>query len=123
MTLAAGHAGDPVRCKLRRVTLSMSLKFEAISYEWKQASGRSSITCNGTSFVVTQNLASALRALRLPSSSRILWVDAVCIDQDNSEEKSKQIPLMREIYASANSVLTWLGPEFPGVEVAFQIFP
>ncbi|KAF9772424.1 hypothetical protein IL306_009871 [Fusarium sp. DS 682] len=123
MSLAAGHAGDPIRCQLRRVTLSMSLKFEALSYEWKQASGRSSITCSGTSFAITQNLASALRALRLPSSSRILWVDAVCINQDSPEEKSKQIPLMREIYASANSVLTWLGPDFPGVEVAFQIFP
>ncbi|CAH0046052.1 unnamed protein product [Clonostachys solani] len=48
MTLDAGQAGDPVICRLRHVRLSMSLKFEALSYEWKQAEGSTSITCNGT---------------------------------------------------------------------------
>ncbi|KAH7471361.1 hypothetical protein FOMA001_g13292 [Fusarium oxysporum f. sp. matthiolae] len=123
MTLYAGQAGDPIRCRLRRVTLGMSLKFEALSYEWKEAEGRTSITCNGISLPVTRNLASALGALRFPSNARVLWVDAVCINQDNQEEKSKQIPLMREIYASAKAVLTWLGPDFPGAKEAFQIFP
>ncbi|RKL06842.1 hypothetical protein BFJ70_g16978 [Fusarium oxysporum] len=123
MTLYAGQAGDPITCRLRRVKLGMSLKFEALSYEWKEAEGRTSITCNGISLPVTRNLASALGALRFPSKARVLWVDAVCINQDNQEEKSKQIPLMREIYASAKAVLTWLGPDFPGAKEAFQIFP
>jgi hypothetical protein len=105
------------------VITSMSLHFDALSYEWKQSEGSIGITCNGVSLPVTRNLASALRALRLPSNPRVLWVDAVCIDQNNPEEKPKQIPLMREIYTSAKSVLTWLGPDFPGVQEAFQIFP
>ncbi|KAF5637131.1 het-domain protein [Fusarium sp. NRRL 52700] len=122
MTLYAGQAGDPIRCHLRRVKLGMSLKFEALSYKWKEAEGRTSITCNGISLSVTRNLASALGALRFPFGVRVLWVDAVCINQDDQEEKSKQIPLMREIYTSAKAVLTWLGPDFPGAKEAFQIF-
>ncbi|KAH7267942.1 heterokaryon incompatibility protein-domain-containing protein [Fusarium solani] len=123
MTLNAGQAGDSISCSLRRVNLSKSLKFEALSYEWKQAHGLTSITCNGTPRPVTHNLALALRALRLSSSPRVLWVDAVCINQEDPEEKAKQIPLMREIYASATSVLTWLGPDFPGAKEAFDILP
>jgi hypothetical protein len=123
MILHAGQARDPIRCHLRRVKLKMSLEFEALSYEWKEAEGRTSITCNGISLPVTRNLASALGALRLPSNARVLWVDAVCINQGDQEEKSKQIPLMRQIYASAKAVLTWLGPDFPGAKEAFEVFP
>lgn len=80
------------------------------------------MTCDSTHLKVTLNLATALQVLRLHNSPRVLWVDAVCINQAEKEEKSKQIPQMREIYASATSVLTWLGPSFPGVEKAFKIF-
>ncbi|EEU34771.1 uncharacterized protein NECHADRAFT_82369 [Fusarium vanettenii 77-13-4] len=123
VTLKAGQFGDSISCCLRRVTLSKSLKFEALSYEWKQAHGSTSITCNGSPRPVTSNLALALRALRFSSRPRVLWVDAICINQEDPGEKAKQIPLMREIYASATSVLTWLGPDFPGAKEAFDILP
>jgi hypothetical protein len=60
---------------------------------------------------ITQNLALALRHLRQQLEPRVLWVDALCIDQFNNDEKSKQVALMGLIYSSANRVIVWLGPE------------
>jgi hypothetical protein len=60
---------------------------------------------------VSTNLESALRHLRLTDKFRILWIDAICIDQSNSGEKSRQVPMMSEIYGKAKSVCVWLGDE------------
>ena len=101
----------------------MSLKYDALSYEWKKDKGLTNVTCGSTSLSVTCNLATALRALRHPASPKVLWADAICINQGDKEEKSKQIPLMRDIYATAKSVLIWLGPSFCGVASAFEVLP
>ncbi|KAG9206106.1 hypothetical protein G6514_004827 [Epicoccum nigrum] len=53
----------------------------------------------------------ALMQLRDAAKSRILWVDAVCIDQENLPERGEQVKIMRKIYNSATHVLIWLGPE------------
>jgi hypothetical protein len=59
---------------------------------------------------VTPNLALALRYLRRTSSSRTLWIDALCIDQDDKgDEKTTQIQRMDLIYANASPVVVWLG--------------
>lgn len=101
----------------------MSLKYDALSYEWKKDKGFTNITCGSSSLRVTCNLATALRALRRLASSRVLWADAICINQEDEKEKSKQIPLMRDIYSTARSVLIWLSPSFRGVATAFEVLP
>lgn len=58
---------------------------------------------------ITANLHSALRRFRRPNAIRLLWADAVCLNQENAEEKSHQIPNIREIYTKASNVLVWLG--------------
>lgn len=60
---------------------------------------------------ITANLYSALRFLRLPDAPLVLWVDAVCIDQRNNNERSSQVALMGRIYSLAERVLVWLGEE------------
>ncbi|VUC32491.1 unnamed protein product [Clonostachys rosea] len=60
---------------------------------------------------VTPNLMLALRALQLENASRTLWIDALCINQDSSLEKSSQVPLMTDIYSKARKVVIWLGEE------------
>lgn len=60
-------------------------------------------------FQVGQNLHSALRNLRRPDGERVLWVDALCINQRDPLEKAKQIPLVSRIYEQATSVVIWLG--------------
>jgi len=123
MTLRSGNVSDPITCDLSTVDLDMSLKYDALSYEWKKDRGSTNIICGSTSLSVTRNLAVALRALRHPTSATILWADAICINQEDHMEKSKQIPLMREIYATAKSVIVWLGPSFRGVAAAFEVLP
>jgi len=64
------------------------------------------------STMVSPNLESALRRFRHESSPRTLWIDALCIDQNElSKEPQTQIPNMAQIYSQASQVYIWLGPE------------
>jgi hypothetical protein len=78
------------------------------------------ITCNGKSLGITKNLYIALQAIRQPDRETTLWADAICIDQDNVEERNEQIKLMATIYSSAKQVLVWLGHS-QDAEAAFSI--
>ncbi|RYN98107.1 hypothetical protein AA0120_g2721 [Alternaria tenuissima] len=60
-------------------------------------------------FQATTNLEKALRHLRDRTSERILWVDAICINQSDSEEKLSQIQFMQDVYSNAVEVRIWLG--------------
>jgi len=62
-------------------------------------------------FNVTTNLDSALRYIRLPDRERVIWVDAICINQRDLQEKGSQVEMMRQIYTTAVQVLVWLGEE------------
>lgn len=68
--------------------------------------------CSEQKFIeVTQNLATALIYLRHTSEARILWIDALCINQEDMEERSSQVARMADIYRLAHRVVVWLGPE------------
>jgi hypothetical protein len=69
-----------------------------------------SILINGRVVRVQQNFADFLRTSH-PTSKKWLWIDAICINQSDSAERSQQIFLMLEIYSQAPGVLVWLGPE------------
>jgi hypothetical protein len=58
---------------------------------------------------VTKNCEAALRRLRDKDGERILWIDAICIDQDNINERNHQVQLMKEVYSTAHQVIIWLG--------------
>jgi hypothetical protein len=64
---------------------------------------------NGRGFKITSSLEQALRHLQHPSEYVILWVDQICINQQDNEEKSKQVALMGDIYQAAEETLVWLG--------------
>jgi hypothetical protein len=91
--------------------LTSSLQYEALSYVWDQLPERKHIICNDTPFPVTGNLHAALRRLRRPNESRVLWIDQICIDQENIPERNQQVLIMRDIYRGAEKVLIWLGEE------------
>ena len=87
--------------------------YEALSYFWGVRTGNSPIVCNGAQLHVTPNCHSALRHLRLQKRPRVLWVDAVCINQGETNkaiaERNVQVSLMGEIYSRASRTVCWLG--------------
>ncbi|KAI1208239.1 heterokaryon incompatibility protein-domain-containing protein [Annulohypoxylon truncatum] len=111
---------DELRGQLRVVDLAdnPSPKFIALSYVWGPPSPEPrTIKCGQHSIPITDNCWEALSYLRVApdfdrnaDGSLTLWIDAICINQADEEEKLNQIPLMGSIYSQAVSVCVWLGP-------------
>lgn len=102
---------ERIECTLKNVRLSTNPHFEALSYTWGEGHLVRTIKINGRPTAVRLNLFHAMRRMRLVACSRTLWIDALCINQEDLEEKSVQIPLMGSIYSHASRVLVWLGDE------------
>jgi hypothetical protein len=103
----------PIQCQLFNYTLEDSGRrthpYDAISYVWGDQFNLESISIGRHKLLVGQNLYKALLSLRHHTFERILWVDAVCINQSDIPEKEEQIQFMAKIYAQANRVVVWLG--------------
>ncbi|KAK7909238.1 heterokaryon incompatibility protein-domain-containing protein [Apiospora marii] len=84
--------------------------YEAVSYTWGDANNTRKISLDGSGFSVTHNLWSLLHDLRYQSEDRVLWIDAICIDQGNHRERGHQVQQMDQIYRHAERVIIWLGP-------------
>lgn len=99
--------------------------YVALSYAWEGQKPTVSIDIRhpsgGLSLLVTKNLKIALKALRHTSENRHFWADAICMDQDNNEEKSQQLPLMSRIYNEAMKVCVWLGEQDKETAKAFGL--
>ena len=134
LILQPGEFSDPIRATLRNIHIPIGDKYdryrlpddedrrplypeyEALSYAWGSADNPKSIFIDGQGdnanvIRVTENLDVALRYLRYHRASRSLWVDAVCIDQNNVLERNAQVSLLGNVYARASCVVVWLGPE------------
>ncbi|KAK2736861.1 hypothetical protein FQN55_001356 [Onygenales sp. PD_40] len=118
-----GENGDPLALQLHHTTLNTAPPYEALSYEWARNTGLKAVTCGSQEFHLSFNLRAALRRLRHASRRRLVWVDAICIDQHNPRERSQQVSLMREIYRNARKALIWIGEEKQHTAAAFQIIP
>jgi Heterokaryon incompatibility protein (HET) len=106
---------------LRVVNLIDKPAFTALSYVWGiYRSPPHTINVNCSSVPITPNCWLALRRLRRNFAPLTIWVDSICINQDDKREKETQIPLMDDIYSSATSVYIWLGDESPEVEPALH---
>lgn len=109
LRLFPGSQSETIRGELLVVSLLDHPCYEALSYVWGDASDKRSVSLSGQPFSVTANLEKALKNLRYCKKERVLWIDALCIDQSDDEEKGQQIQMMRAIYHSANQVLAWTG--------------
>ncbi|TVY82858.1 Heterokaryon incompatibility protein 6 OR allele [Lachnellula suecica] len=98
-----------IKCELRGIPLSAEAEYEAISYVWGDQTVTETIEVSGRQVTITRGLHEMLLRLRLPTEKRTIWIDQVCIDQWNLEEKKQQVQLMREIYKHCSRCLVWLG--------------
>lgn len=94
-------------------TSAAAADFEAVSWCWGRDKWNHTVRVRGDAgdkcLQIPGNLDAALRRLRLVDNYRVLWVDAVCIDQRSSAEKSRQVPMMSGVYGAARRVCVWLG--------------
>ena len=100
------------------------LDYEAVSWTWGQSNDFTSIQIWQADAWVTHpvrpNLLKALVHLRYANKARTLWIDAVCIDQENEKEKDLQVAMMADIYSTATNVCIWLGTHEHESELALR---
>lgn len=105
-------AGKDITCHIETVNLDTRPFYEALSYEWGPPdSERLPITVQSTTILVRQNLWWAMQHLRQKYETRTLWIDAICINQENTHERNHQVGQMKRIYSEALRVVAWIGRE------------
>lgn len=119
LTLHGGSWTAAIECSLESVDLDDQPSFEALSYCWGPLDPPGEIRVNGHRLHVTPNLYAALQHLRRVEFPRRLWVDAVCINQ-NSTEQAAQVSIMRHIYSAAEVTIAWVGAADRDSERAFK---
>jgi hypothetical protein len=123
LRLEPGTFSSPVKISLIHARLGESPTYDALSYMWGEDQGGQGQVLDvedGRMFEVRQNLGNALRCLRLHDEVRVLWVDAVCINQADDSERAHQVAHMGMIYSQATTVRVWLGLPEPSTSEAFR---
>ncbi|CAH0058653.1 unnamed protein product [Clonostachys solani] len=144
--LAPGTGQDRLKCAIRVINLNEPPEYEALSYTWyRTPSDRPTIDTwssqddenhrntlrwdwsipmfvDDDKFIgISPGLRDALRALRHPTKSRVLWVDQLCIDQGSTKEREIQVRYMSHVYSRSQRVVLWVGEEEPTTDAAFGI--
>ena len=107
-----GLDDDPIQCQLFESKIPSSediSNYAALSYTWGSTSKPCGLIINHSKMAVTKNVYLALRDLRYRDKDRILWVDALSINQSDENERGQQVQQMGSIYSKAERVIIWLG--------------
>lgn len=126
LTILPGDSGDPIRCSINHASLNAAPIYNALSYVWGDSGQQGNVLLlEETEVPITANLSGALKQLRPPlgNESLCIWIDALCINQQDVAERSQQVSMMRDIYASAEKVIVWLGEASEGSDEAFDALP
>jgi hypothetical protein len=113
LSISPDTNSSPIRCTLRKTPLineGTAASYNALSYCWGDPNVRSEIFVNDVQTAVTTNLYDALWQLRALKIYEI-WVDAICINEENKTERSLQVRFMKRIYEKARGVIAWLGTD------------
>ncbi|KAK4120783.1 HET-domain-containing protein, partial [Parathielavia appendiculata] len=110
-----------LKARIRHVTLTSRPTHEALLYTWGSPVDRRPMSLDGFNVAVTANLSSALQHLRHEDHPRVLSVDALCINQDDKDERRELVLIMRDIYEAATKVLAWLGEASKDSDLAMDL--
>lgn len=122
ITLHPGPQTGPITCSISRISLSEASHrgYEALSYCWGNQADKLDIYITpdaetpadqGEVLSVTASLKPFLYRTRVRGQPRTLWIDSICINQSDTNEKDIQVERMRDIYLHAKLTMSWLGPE------------
>ena len=117
--LPRGASGQ-IRCSLIPFSLDELPPYEAMSYTWGKKDMVRDISIDGQTFFTTQNVFDLLSDRSPVIIPRLLWIDSICINQDDLDEKTHQVRLMKDIYRLATKVIIWLGHS-PNAHLAKQL--
>ncbi|KAI0014170.1 heterokaryon incompatibility protein-domain-containing protein [Xylariaceae sp. FL0662B] len=126
LELQPGEPDDPLIVRLFTTSLNERPEYEALSYTWGDTALTKQVWLLGhsdprsDSMAITDNCHSALKRLRLPDTSRALWIDSICINQNFVPERDHQLRLMSKIFANARRVVVYLGESSDGSDDAMK---
>ena len=110
LELGPASHGKSSAWTMRQVSLHDDPAYVALSYVWGDSKDTTPIECNGHEFLVTKNLKNVLDHLYASCRKIVIWVDALCINQNDLKERSQQVQMMRHIFEKAHFTFAWLGP-------------
>jgi len=112
----------PIHCSIRSASIDSPPPYQALSYCWGENNLSRSVHIDGAELGITESLDSALRHLRQEREPVVIWIDQICINQNDNSEKSEQVKMMARIYSKAKQVVIWLGPASPGSDDAMHLY-
>jgi Heterokaryon incompatibility protein (HET) len=110
LEISTGQRQDPINLSFIKVILDggSTSNFEAISYMWGDPQGQVNVQLSGCDFHVSTRLHELLLDIRDSEEPCFVWIDAICINQEDTIERNEQVQLMKKIYHSAQAVRVWL---------------
>lgn len=112
--LVPGTGDEPISIRLLIAELGYHPEYEAVSYVLGDPNQTTSILCNGRPLDITASLNAVFKRVRYPDRSRLLWADAVCINQRHDDERSHHVSFMGSVYRHATRVLLYFGSDSDG---------
>jgi hypothetical protein len=116
-----GKPEDEMKISLITIDPDNAPPYEALSYVWGNTSDLKTINWDDNAYFITKNLFEALGNVRSSCIERLMWVDAICINQENTLERNHQVSVMDQIYGNAKSVVIYLGRATERTGQAFRI--
>lgn len=111
LNIHPGGERDPIKCTMVYTSMytQHQLPYETVSYYWG-APSRTVVEINNCPVNTTSSAAEVLRRVRRQDNDRLIWIDAICINQrEGNDEKGKQVAIMSEIYRNSKANIVWLG--------------
>lgn len=109
LKLLPGSGDSPLEARMCIFNISGGTTYEALSYVWGKSTLTKRLMVDGRLLHISDNLYSILVQLRQVERTRTLWIDAVCINQQDTAERGAQVSMMGQIYRQADTVICWLG--------------
>lgn len=94
--LPAAHSSEPISIEIFKTSLDNLPEFIAFSYQWGNPELRTKIMVRNQDLSITVSLETALKYMRRPNVSELIWIDQICINQGDGAEKNAQLPLMEK---------------------------
>ena len=120
LKIKPGQYENELECSLHEGYPGDGTVYYALSYVWGPSIFPRQIYCDGYTLSITESLFSALRNYRQVDRPVTIWADAICINQEDIEERSCQVLLMQEIYSKSKQLCIWLGEKLEFCSEAFK---